>query len=630
MQTTGRHILSVFKFEDTKTPPPMQRVFPHRRHSSNLKTSKSSTPIDRRRQQTLTQIIPSLSHLSTSFGSFDGSDDLEFDTPHTMPPKRKSRRGSKLPAQKQTITQMDPFRLQHHSDEDHLHSDTEPPHPLPARKKRKSISTTPITSTVQTRSAKKKSEADARTAAEASPTRAGNQFSTAPTAGASDMPESQAQPMPPPKTPKTVRRKVIPSSQSPADTPISTCKRSGRKTLDVTALKERSVNTPSKSWAASRRKDVQWTPKLEVADSTDIENDDSQSVFPIVVQKYTKTISRTTTPQPRALQEESPLKLPSSLPFASYREQGLVNGSKEPATNPEDDATDLVSRNSQRANNDGASPSPTAASTRRIPQASTCKLSMSQLSEAVGPVGLSYNDDDEEHDSYETVPTQLLLQSKGSSKLPPNSIKVPRQIQDSFQSLTSEEPATRLAPEDPPSSSPLPSQRSPMLETESQFDNAWRDFTPPVEYDGDTPGNGEILARISDAHEPSLPLVNRRTNTGSSVDLQPLPMIPPSQATTVDQTQASVRHTQAQQTSARKTRQQVPSSPSQQRQALSSSSPFHTRKGRAADTYMGYQGWNGVPMTESQLLPDSLLDDNLGLPPMPDVGEDVQLELEEY
>ncbi|KAL8994373.1 MAG: hypothetical protein Q9169_005637 [Polycauliona sp. 2 TL-2023] len=555
-----------------------------------------------------------------------------------MPPKKKPRRVSKLPPQKQTITQMDPFRHQHHSDEDDPHSDAKISDPFPKPKKRKSMST-PVASTVQTRSAKKKAESDVQKALEGSPTRTQMPPSTVQKPHSSPLPESLDMTMPPPKTPTTVRRKVIPSSQSPAETPISTCKRSSRKTLDLTPLQERSVNTPSKSWAASRRKDVSWTPRLEVADSTDIENDDSQPLFPIVDPKHPKPIKRAPASQPPATEEEPPSKTPSAPPLAddveiTPREQHpRIDKSKEAVTIKDNDAMDAASQMSVSAVIDETPPSPTAAgSLSGLPRASVFGLPKRPDPEAIEHGNFLYSDDDQHNDSFETVPTQLLLQQPTRRpELGLNSTETPQRIQDSFQSLTSDEPATNLVPEISQFSSPLRAPHGPMLETESQFENAWRDFTPLPEYDGDTAGSDyESPPRISNHYEPSLSLSHQRTNNSSLIDLQSLPLIPPSQATTADQTQVSIRHTQAHPTPARKSRRQIPSSPTQQREALSSSSPFHTRKGRAADTYMGYQGWNGIPMTESQLLPDSLLNDNLGLPLIPDVGEEAGLHMEEY
>ncbi|KAI4109876.1 MAG: hypothetical protein LQ339_001660 [Xanthoria mediterranea] len=631
MQTSTRGGLPPVRvIEDGRAPPPVQRVFPPRRHSSNIKTSNLSTPIDRSRQQTLTQIVPSFSHLSSSL---DGADDLNVDALPAMAPKKK-KRGSKPLRQKHTITQMDPFRQQRYSDDSHTHSDFEPPDPPSRRKKRKSTSSAPVAPTVQTRSAKRRATLPAvQKGLNVSPSDEEHQSSAA---RASPLPKSQDLTMPAPKTPTTARRKVIPSSQSPADTPISTRKRSRRNIEDITPLQERSVNTPSRSQATSRRKSVLWAPKLEVADSTDVENEDSQCLIPIIVQPHPTPIDRTSTPRSQIPQKQSRSKPPTDPPLAdntniatslpvSPRERKLrIMGKKDIIADSDHDAVDPASQSSRRAIDDESYRSPLdSRSSSRPPNVPAIKSLDSQNQGFVGKAPYPHDDEDN-NDSFETVSTQVLLQPIRPA---------PPRDQDPGRSLITDEAATRPAREVSRFSSPTRLQRGPVLETESQFENAWRDYTPPLEDDGDSSKttDRDAIAVDTPAHEPFLSLVDRCTNNDSSTDLQLLPPIPPSQATTTDTTQVSLRHAQIpHETPIRNTQLQRRLSPSQQRHALSSSSPFHTRKGQGADTYMGYQGWNGVPMTESQLLPDSLLNDSLGLPLLPGVEEELELEMEDY
>ncbi|KAL8914982.1 MAG: hypothetical protein Q9172_006976 [Xanthocarpia lactea] len=646
MQTSSRRSLPNIRiFEDGRTPPPVQRRFPDRRHLTNTKTSRSITPTARWRQQTLTQITPSLSHLSSGFGSFDGNDELEFDDlEDTMPPKKRHRRTSNLPVQQQTITQMDPFRLQRYSDQDLLPSDTERSASPSPRKKRKSLSTTPVARTVQTRSAKKKAaEADIQNRLEVLPTENKEQVLDPEWLHASPVPESQSVTMPPPQTPMTIRRKVIPSSQSPAETPPSTYKKS--RTMPVTPFKERSVNTPSKSRATSRRKFVQWAPTLEVADSTEFENEDSQSSFPVLVQRRPSSISVTkSAPQPEIVQENLlPMAL-SSLPPADNSNINITLRSdpqepsvrtverKETIPDSDDDAGDPASQSSDRAINDGTSWSSTVPGSVKdaINVTATEPLEIQEQGPVI-PTLLSCDSDDLDNESIETVPTQLLSQPTrhiSRRQAPTRSL---RRAHDPNDILGSEEGTTDSPHENLSFNSPRRPLGYPILETESQFDNAWRDYNSPLGNGNALETNGEDIVAGIDAHEPSLPLANHIAGTYSSTDLHSLPLIPPSQATTADITQASLQHDQRlHQPSARNIGLQVASSPPQQRPAPPFSSPFQTRKGPVADTYMGYQGWNGVPMTESQLLPNSLLNDSQGLPMMADVEEGLELETEEY
>ncbi|KAL8789747.1 MAG: hypothetical protein Q9213_000998 [Squamulea squamosa] len=552
-----------------------------------------------------------------------------------MPPKKRQRPGSKFPPQKQTITQMDPFRLKAHPKEEPLHSDSECVVSPLRRKKRKSIATTPVVRTPRTRSAKKKTaEVEAKEEVNVLPTKDENQTSVPSQTAASPIPESQDMTMPPPQTPKTIRRKVIPSSQSPAETPLSICRRSGRKTQVVTPLKERSVNTPSKSRFTSRRKSAQWAPKLEVADSTDVENDDSQLFIPPIMKGHPLASKvRDYAPQPQVARLRSPPKiLPSPLPaidhgFDAPQSQGSRKnslhdvGRQATIADSDEDVEYSASQGFDRCDNQKTSESFSA------PDSFNNTVAVSQAREKAKHTPRSCKDDKLDHELFETVPTQPLQQLTQHTRPCSNPTTASCQSEDLKYPLNNGRAAINSPREVLQSSSPPRPLRGVVLETESQFENAWRDYTPPPE-NKDLPisDGGEICA-----HEPSLPVVHRTSGIDSSDDLQSLPLIPPSQATTTDITQASLRRTRLpHQASTYDTQPQVPSSPSLQRQAFLSSSPFHTRKGLAADTYMGYQGWNGVPMTESQLLPDSLLNDSLGLPIVPGVEEELELELEKY
>ncbi|KAL8860665.1 MAG: hypothetical protein Q9178_003018 [Gyalolechia marmorata] len=562
-----------------------------------------------------------------------------------MPPKKRHRRTSNLPVQKQTITQMTPFRLQRYSDHDSLPSDMDRSASPPQRKKRKSLSTMPVARTVQTRSAKKKAaEAGFQDRLEVLPTENKQQALDPKELRVSPVPDSQDVTMPPPQTPTTIRRKVIPSSQSPAETPPSTYKKS-RIMKPVTPLKERSVNTPSKSRATSRRKFLQWAPELEVADSTDVENEDSQSSFPVLVQGRPSTISITkSAPQPEIARENLLPMTSSSLPPADNSNINIILGSdpQEPSVrtlerqetipDSDDDAGDPASQSSDRAINNDPSWSSTAPGSVEdtINVTATESLEIQERGPIIRTL-LSCQSVDLDNDSIETVPTQPLSQPTRHTNPRQAPTTALRRAHDPNNSLDSEEGTINLPHETLSFKSPTRPVDCPVLETESQFENAWRDYNSLLENGDASKTNGEDIVAGKDAHEPSLALVNHTAGTYSSTDLHSLPLIPPSQATTADMTQASLQHEQLlHQTSAGNIGLQVALSPPQQRPALPSSSPFQTRKGPVADTYMGYQGWNGVPMTESQLLPNSLLNDSEGLPLMADAEDGLELEMEEY
>ncbi|KAI4113483.1 MAG: hypothetical protein LQ341_007813, partial [Variospora aurantia] len=149
------------------------------------------------------------------------------------------------------------------------------------------------------------------------------------------------------------------------------------------------------------------------------------------------------------------------------------------------------------------------------------------------------------------------------------------------------------------------------------FEDAWREITPPS-------------PPLDDASEPN-PHRTSDPATDSPALLPPVPPFQakdpaPSQATTTDITQATPAHVD----------DNGFSSPSLQRvQTLSSSSPLQSQPRGENELereleLVGYQGWNGIPLTDSELLPASLLDDSLemlgvGL----DMEEEMEMEMEE-
>ncbi|MCJ1417347.1 hypothetical protein MMC32_003690 [Xylographa parallela] len=73
--------------------------------------------------------------------------------------------------------------------------------------------------------------------------------------------------MPPPRTPKTVVKTEIPSSQSPGNTPLSMHSRRSIRNDSRSPLKEKSSNRCMTKPRNDGGKSVRWTPKLEVRDT---------------------------------------------------------------------------------------------------------------------------------------------------------------------------------------------------------------------------------------------------------------------------------------------------------------------------------------------------------------------------
>ncbi|KAL8705321.1 MAG: hypothetical protein Q9201_001567 [Fulgogasparrea decipioides] len=539
-----------------------------------------------------------------------------------MPPKKRQRKLSKRTPDQQTITQMDPFKAQLHPEEDLADPSGEhSPHVdnPPARENRRATSSTPFTSTVRTRSAKKQAakyeikEEVKSTRGTSEPSRdTCSQATTAP-----PLPESGVLQMPPPKTPKTIRRKEIPSSQSPEETPWVVRTQKKKDDMVVTPLKERSVNTPSRGRFSLRRRNAHAAPKLMVADSTDIGNEDSEVLFPLIAQskKSQADMEEPSSPRFRSPKPSTPnahsreilsgkltthssSSLQGEMP-PSLKRKEMVAGSDEEEISPIHQSFVQTSAKPRQT-------LPlTSSSVTEAHNVNQTQLLEDDITNLKKTASLPEKEDDQNDKSFETIPTQLILhQSKNTNLL--RTPSATRQRKSQTPMSASNEGSARSTAKSLHSSSPTPIRQAPALETESQFENAWREYTPP-------PPDLEI----PQSDEQSIKAIDRLTQptslpTPKRVDpANPSPPIPISQATTTDITQTSPQHFPHlnQSSTISLHTEHLPSSPPPQE--FQSSSPFQTRKEAAADTYMGYQGWNGVQMTDSQLLPASLLNDGL-------------------
>ncbi len=670
-------------FEDGQMPVPLtQQFFSYRRKSASWKKTTPQTPAFGWKTQTLTQMVPTL---AAACSSFDGADDTEFDhlTPAASSNKgrRKSAKKStpRLPPQRNTITQMYshhdqlyPNRDVEELEEEHIPVvDTPPP-----RTRRRRSSHNPVASSVQTRSSKRKAAA---AGCKLEPVeRFNTPAGSAPSAGRGTdtaILEQRNTQMQPPATPKRAKRKVVPSSRSPAETPFSTHgkRRRYEGCHDVTPLQELSVNTPSRNRFASRRKPVKWAPKLEIADSTNTENENTRDPFPLMMPEDPVKINskRPTLPltvgrsavtrfnPPKTSKPFSPALNRSTLKrkgtIADSQDEDIGSPSQSPArTGINETQKPYLNPPSVGDNDDTASPVLRDHYERDIEEAAD-----------------SLQGQTPQDSSYVTIPTQPIVQPpKTTSPTHSNTPNHRPLSQPSPRPSAFAEASSQLESELLLSSSPAPSSQSrgPVLETESQFENAWREFTPPpppllssspaaaglvaeaeagaragteaevgTRAQARAEAEAEAEAEADPADSPTLPPL-RQTNPSA------VPPVSASQATTTDITQPTPHQTrlhdpESQLLISSPIAQRVQthsSSPLLQRvQTLSSSSassPVQARKapaaaGVAGDASMGYEGWNGVPMRDSQLLPQSLLQDSLGL--LARFGGQKELELEE-
>ncbi|KAL8869235.1 MAG: hypothetical protein Q9174_004423 [Haloplaca sp. 1 TL-2023] len=634
-------------FEDTNTPPLRQARFPNRRHHSSSKTPTVLTPMARWKQQTLTRLTPTLSHATSSHDSSFESDDLRYDSLEAMmPPKKRSRKSSKHLPDQQTITQMDPFKLQLYPEEDTTVLEKE--HTLdlespPRRKKRKASSVGLSVTSVQTRSAKKRAAA---TKAENGKENKTETFQACAEHGgqAVDTPlqiNQRSATMPPPKTPKTTRRKEVPSSQSPADTPWSARSNWLKNQSSASPLKERPINTPSRICFSSQRKSAHAGPQLEIGDSiatvaVDEENnqeheeDAGATKFLEATRDSSATKTTETDPSMRLgtpLLGSNPVtskaKSLTGKTFLSQRSDRKLP--PPPALKRSGTIADSLEESHESL---GTEPG----CTYQLP----CLETMSPTDRS-GKASLSINCQGESHVksasssnpvdkdlSFESIPTQLQSQRAPDPKATPL-YKTPSLRGLSQQSSSNaDQPSARVGNGLLEGSSPARVHRAPILETESQFEDAWREYTPPSLDYGSSQSDRHQHDEddiIPQPPEPPLPTPQRAEALSQQVRLPP---VPPSQATTVDITQSSPHRPSLQQGSSGLLIQTASPQPSQRQQSQLLSSPLLDRKAAEVgqDSYMGYQGWNGVRMTDSQLLPASLLDDG---PELPAFAEDEEL-----
>lgn len=440
----------------------------------------------------------------------------------------------------------------------------------------------------------------------------------------------------PPKTPVSLRRKEIPSSQSPADTPFSTQSRQSLRDCTRSPLKEKSTNVDSSM--QSPMKGARWSKRLEVADSMETEDEDSPPSVRVESSiEFVGSIA-----EPEHIAEEEPL-LPSRafsihvddfnqrLKAAQRTVKEIQNSSQSRPRHEVIDSTDEEDDNEEaEAFNAGPETQAALASTDHShkssdqlpePRPITSKPAGDEAELAPGQRNASASPDPL------NVPSQPARQSNVEDHL---SVHRPKKVE--FVDLAS--------PDAPSPTTPSPLSERPSdpqevstqliadlhgdtqpsgLQTESQYEQGWTIYTPADEIQSDLE---PVPYSPKPVEQPSSGLMTVPTHLirppiSSPPKFYKVPM-PPSQATTVDVTQPSPRNvtSSSQAVTQRSPKlplssQTYPSSPPPM--PPPSSSPLESRK---LDPWAGYK-WDGVRLTESQLLPDSLLDDSqVGPPPL--------------
>lgn len=611
---------------------------------SNLKQVQSTAPkrtikgrgstwAPSKSQQTITQMNPSIYLPAPEYEGLTTDDDQEQESYIASPRRRKkrkitpaktsSRKASTGSAQRQTITQMVPFRALYHPEleEENLddleeeHKENNVPSPMKKTKRKVSPESAP--------SGKIRKRRQVQETARSEQPGQGTEY---------DDLQQKKQIIPskqkcsgeflhPPVTPRS-QRKEIPSSQSPADTPLSTRSKRSFRAYSRSPLKERSTNIAPAT--TSRRNGTRGERKVEIADSMESREEES----PVLMRASTCMAVPDLANSSGLGGKYSELPTDSTVTWTAGLDY-ISNDWQWEETQQKDFNQATLGREIIDSDEDNDDDDPGASLIR----AGT--LHSKDTTRTQQP--MHHN----QRDPFSTARSSNSPQSYQQSN-PRNSHSILR------SSLTRH--TSPNSPPSPPSIPPLPLTDSaqasaqllndlhritePTLETESQFEAGWHSYHPPSLPSSPPQPTIESPSSSAPMTVPTQPLL-RRSTADSTHNLPPyapahstkphLPVIPPSQATTTDTTQPSPsrKMPSSQQpfhsphkiptTSSKTAALAFPSSPPPM---LPPSSPPpmppppSSSLGVGESTAAGLFQWDGVRLTDSQLLPESLLRDD--------------------
>ena len=466
----------------------------------------------------------------------------------------------------------------------------------------------------------------------------------------------------PPKTPMSLRRKEIPSSQSPADTPLSIHSRQSLQDYTTSPLKERSTNIDLRM--KSHKKGAPWSKTLEIADSMETEDEDSPVSVKVGVGYTSNAVDPSTDPDDTMDKEP---QIPSDA-FAIHvddfnqrlkaAQRPVEEIQKSSRARPRLEVTDSTGEEDDdeeaQVFNAGLDTQAALAST------DVSQKPLDQLPKSTPVASQPPANEHHEHLIERDAPESPTRESELEDQLPLRKPKkvdfVNLPISDLSNSSTPSHFTNRLSDDSEEVSAQLLADlhrdAQPYgLQTESQFENGWTIYHPAADDDDDDDVHSKSgLEPLPSASSQSKPFIEEEQPPSSALMTVPTqlvrppfssppllykaPPVPPSQATTVDVTQPSpLPHplnitSSPHRPSPRNCK--LPTNPSSSQTCPpsssspppipppSSSSPSAAgRKWKSAvDPWEGYR-WNGRRLTDSQLLPESLLDDDgEGGPPL--------------
>lgn len=468
--------------------------------------------------------------------------------------------------------------------------------------------------------------------------------------------------MPPPKTPQSSRRKEVPSSQSPVNTPLSTQSRRSVRDVSRSPLKEKSMNL-RREWDSSVRKSVRWAPVLEVADSMEVDNEESQTAMRAPKTALAIPIKLDFTNDRVSASSVGTLDIESIGGFA-FPHQML--GKEAKGTTPENQRAKLEVSDSD-AEEDDDNDFSVGVDTQATFRTADLGLDGPIVNEDSIPIHKTTQPPQwlmEDCDPAATPKQKCTglyrfsqepdLAPDRTPKLPKSTVRLsslqrPNNTITSYCRWPSLRTASNLSPPSIPRSDSeeaslqlsndlvFHTQTYRLPETESQFENAWHEYTlsqgladqaleqtrsqspqsPPLQNLSPGPSKFDHDSPWDERDEPQLPILPPPSQSTVSRPEKPsytaAAAIPTSQATTVEITQYDSHpnlHAFSQQILSS-------SSPSQPPPFLFPlSSPPQSRI--AADVEAEAEAeveWDGVRLTDSQLLPASLMEGSLVGPP---------------
>ena len=479
------------------------------------------------------------------------------------------------------------------------------------RKRRKVTPDVPLTATVQTRSARRRGlkheEQQGGDRCEGSlQCLAASMESVHP-----PVESLQIIPIQSPKTPKILRKTEIPSSQSPTDTPPSTQSRRSGRNVSRSPLKTKSGNIRRRLHTSPSAVSVaRLVPKLEIEDSFDYEHRESHRFPKSQHSNFPATVVDNGPPEafpgPRPRVRVGGKDEQTGLSPSAHNAHGKIGRKEEiQDSDNEEDEADLEDNdfgigyavqaafdisNAPSSGVDNVISESLHRNDEPSDKASTLRglhaRSISSGSINVGSSGTHNKKELTTRDGIDRIPS-----SQGDSidaALHHSPLKTPRNLRSESEQASAQLAADLLHLTQAP--------YRPVLETESQFEDAWRIFSPSRPEDETGLPQNDLVQ-----HGSTPPRPQHRSET-----------IPSSQATTVDVTQISpplrrtpIHSSQIQvlqsPTKARRNRTSLPSLPL-------SSSPVGSRIGCGPV-------WDEKSLTESQLLPESLINFTIPHPP---------------